>query len=91
VPYYVSIAAGRIARLDRGPLLMRSWVLAFRGGEEAWRQFWQPLPPPHFHDIFALAKSGRLRIEGDVQPLMANLLYFKEMLAAPRRLAAEAR
>jgi hypothetical protein len=87
VPYYVSITGGRIARLDRGPLLMRSWALAFRGAEDAWRQFWQPFPPPHFHDIFALAKRGEFRIEGDVHPLMANLLYFKEMLAAPRRLA----
>jgi hypothetical protein len=90
-PYYVSVAGGRIARLDRGPLLMRSWALAFRGGEEAWRQFWQPFPPPHFHDIFALAKRGQLRIEGDVRPLMANLLYFKEMLAAPRLLAEAVR
>ena len=87
VPYYVSIESGRIARLDRGPLLMRSWALAFRGPDDAWRQFWQPFPPPHFHDIFALAKCGQLRIEGDVHPLMANLLYFKDLLAAPRRLA----
>jgi len=87
VPYYVSIADGRIMRLDRGPLLMRSWALAVRGPEDAWRQFWQPFPPPHFHDIFALAKAGRFRIEGDLHPLMANLLYFKQMLAAPRRLA----
>jgi hypothetical protein len=91
VPYYASIAAGRIARFDRGPLLMRSWVLAFRGPEDAWRQFWQPFPPPHFHDIFALAKAGQFRIEGDVHPLMANLLYFKDMLAAPRRLVGETR
>src|SRR5436305_14932254 len=68
VPYHVSIEAGRITRLDRGPLLMRSWALAFRGPEEAWRQFWQPFPPPHFHDIFALAKVGQFRIEGDVHP-----------------------
>jgi hypothetical protein len=91
VPYYVSIAGGRIARLDRGPLLMRSWTLAFRGPDDAWRQFWQLFPPPHFHDIFALAKCGQFRIEGDFHPLMANLLYFKDMLAAPRRLAEEAR
>ena len=91
VPYHVSIEAGRIAQLVRGPLLMRSWAIAFRGPEEAWRQFWQPFPPPHFHDIFALAKAGQFRIEGDVHPLMANLLYFKEMLAAPRRLAAAVR
>jgi len=87
VPYYVSIENGRIARLDSGPLLMRSWALAFRGADDAWRQFWQPFPPPHFHDIFALAKAGQFRIEGDVHPLMANLLYFKDLLAAPRRLA----
>ena len=89
--YHASIAGGRIARLDRGPLLMRSWRLAFRGPDEAWRQFWQPFPPPHFHDIFALAKCGQLRIEGDFHPLMANLLYFKGMLAAPRRIAEGAR
>ena len=87
VSYYVSIEQGRIARLDRGPVLMRSWALAVRGPDEAWRQFWQPFPPPHFHDIFALAKSGQFRIEGDLHPLMANLLYFKDMLAAPRRVA----
>lgn len=91
VPYYVCIEAGRIAHLHRGPLLMRSWALAFRGPEDAWRQFWQPVPPPHFHDIFALAKNGLLRIEGDFHPLMANLLYFKEMLGAPRRLAGGVR
>jgi hypothetical protein len=91
VPYHVAIEGGGIARLDRGPLLMRSWALAFRGPEEAWRQFWQPFPPPHFHDIFALAKCGHLRIEGDLHPLMANLLYFKDVLAAPRRLAEGAR
>jgi hypothetical protein len=91
VPYYVSIVGGRIAQLDRGPLLMRSWALAFRGSDDAWRQFWQPFPPPHFHDIFALAKAGQFRIEGDVHPLMANLLYFKDMLAAPRRLAEDVR
>ena len=85
--YHVSIEGGRIARLDRGPLLMRSWALAFRGSDDAWHQFWQPFPPPHFHDIFALAKRGEFRIEGDLHPLMANLLYFKDVLAAPRRLA----
>ena len=91
VPYHMSIERGRIARFERGPLLMRSWALAFRGPEDAWHRFWQPFPPPHFHDIFALAKLGQFRIEGDVHPLMANLLYFKDMLAAPRRLAEEVR
>ena len=89
-PYYLSIERGRVARIERGPLLTRSWSLAIRGSEHAWRQFWLPMPPPHFHDLFALAKRGEFRIEGDFYPLMSNLLYFKALLAAPRRLAGEA-
>ena len=84
-PYYVSIERGRIARLERGPVTMRSWSFAIRGSEHAWRQFWQPFPPPHFHDMFALAKRGEFRIEGDLYPLMAHLPYFKGVLAAPRK------
>jgi hypothetical protein len=90
-PYYVSIVGGRIDRIERGPQVMRSWSFAIRGDARAWRQFWQPFPPPHFHDIFALAKRGHFRLEGDLYPLMAHLLYFKDVLAAPRRLAEGAR
>ena len=90
-PYYVSIESGRVARLERGPVIMRSWSFAIRGSEQAWRQFWLPVPPPHFHDLFALAKRGEFRIEGDLYPLMSNLLYLKGVLALPRRLHAGAR
>jgi hypothetical protein len=90
-PYYVSIERGRIVRLERGPNIMRSWSFAIRGNEHAWREFWRPFPPPHFHDLFALAKKGEFRIEGDLYPLMANVFYFKGALAAPRRLAGGAR
>lgn len=87
VPYCVTIARGRIAACDRGPLLMRSWRFAVRGSAEAWRRHWERMPPPHHHDLFALAKRGLVTIEGDIHPLMANLFYFKDVLAAPRRLA----
>jgi hypothetical protein len=89
-PYQIAIERGRIAALERGPFLLRSWRFAVRGSEAGWRQFWLPCPPPHFHDIFALTKRGAFRIDGDLQPLMANLLYFKDVLAAPRRLEAGA-
>ncbi len=49
--------------------------------------FFNSPTPPHCHDIFALAKAGEFRIEGELQPLMVNLLYFKDVLAAPRRAA----
>lgn len=85
-PHYISIDHGRISTLVRGPTVMKSWSFAVRGGEDAWRKFWQPYPPPHFHDIFALAKLGAFRIDGDYQLLITHLLYFKELLAAPRAL-----
>jgi hypothetical protein len=31
-------------------------------------------------------KRGEARIEGDLQPFMANLRYMKEILVTPRRL-----
>jgi hypothetical protein len=85
-PYYLTVADGRVTRCDRGPLIMRAWAFALRGTEAVWREFWQPVPRPLSHDIFALAKRGELRIDGDVRPLMIGLLYFKGLLAAPRRL-----
>ena len=66
IPYYVSIRSGRIVSVERGPFYMRPWRFAVRGEEAAWRRFWLPCPPPHCHDIFALAKSGAFRIEGDL-------------------------
>jgi hypothetical protein len=89
--YYLSIDAGRITALVRGPQLMRPWQFSIRGPAEGWRKFWQPVPPPGFHDLFALTKGAGFRIEGDLHPLIANLLYFKDVLAAPRRLAHDGR
>jgi hypothetical protein len=87
VPYHVALERGRVAALERGPRLMRPWRFAVRGTAEAWRGFWREEPAPGDHDVFALAKRGLLRLEGDLHPLMANLLYFKDLLALPRRVA----
>ena len=88
-PYHLTIVQGRIESLLRGPLLMRSWSFAIRGGDDAWRRFWAPRPAPGDHDLFALTKSGQFRIEGDFRPLMTNLLYFKALLEAPRTFAGD--
>ena len=90
MPYHVSVERGRIASVVRGPVLMRPWRFAIRATEDAWREFWQPVPRPGYHDLFALTRFGRARIEGDLQPLMANLRYIKDVLEAPRRLARSA-
>ena len=48
-------------------------------------EFWKKLPPPGHNDIFALFKRGKLTIEGDLHPFMANLLYIKDVLARRAR------
>ena len=56
-----------------------------KASREVWTKFWQPLPPPGFTDVFALVKQKLMRVEGDLHPFMANLLYFKDVIAAPRQ------
>ncbi len=85
VDYLVSVVAGRVEEVARGPFLLRPWSFAVRAPEDAWRRFWAPVPAPGYHDLFAMTKSGVARLEGRLEPLMANLRYVKDVLAAPRR------
>ena len=89
-PFQVSVEHGRIAGVTRGAAPVRPWRFAIRASAETWREFWQPVPRPGYHDLFALTRFGRARIEGDLLPLMANLRYVKEVLESPRRLARSA-
>ena len=85
-PFQVAVEHGRIVSVTRGAEPARPWRFAIRASAEAWREFWQPVPRPGYHDLFALTRFGHARIEGDLLPLMANLRYIKDVLAAPRRL-----
>ena len=42
------------------------------------------MPEPGWHDLLALTKRGAARIDGDCS--VSHLQYFKDLLAAPRRL-----
>src|SRR6476619_7323163 len=84
-PYFVTVTGGRIGACERGPILMRSSRFQINATEEGWRKFWEPIPEPGWHDLLALTKRGAARIDGDLHPLLANLQYFKDLLAAPRR------
>jgi hypothetical protein len=86
--YLVHVREGRIETVERGPFVMRSWQFALRASAEIWQLFWQQPPKPGYHDIFALLRKGEIVFDGDLQPMMANLLYIKAVIAAPRMLAA---
>lgn len=84
--YLISVRAGQLTSVEKGPFYMRPWRFAIRASAEAWEKLWQPIPEPGYTDILALVRRGEARIEGDLQPFMANLRYIKEILVAPRRL-----
>jgi hypothetical protein len=86
-PFFLSIRDGAMASFERGPKLMRSTAFSFCASDEAWTAFWQPLPEPGWHDLFALTKRGVASIDGDLRPFLQNLQYFKDLLALPRRVS----
>jgi pimeloyl-ACP methyl ester carboxylesterase len=78
--YLVRVVEGRVERVERGPFLMRDWRFAIRASDEAWRNFWAPVPDAGYQDLFAMAKFGHALVEGDLQPFMANLRYVQDVL-----------
>jgi hypothetical protein len=81
----IRVKEGRIASVTPGPFITPNYSFALRAPRAVWQKFWQPLPPLGFTDVFALVKQKLMRIEGDIHPFMANLLYFKDVLATPRK------
>jgi hypothetical protein len=82
--YLIHIHRGRLEAIEPGPHVQPRWTFALAASQEAWQTFWQAVPPPGGHDLMAMLKTGALRLEGDQHPFMANLRYFKELLALPR-------
>jgi hypothetical protein len=82
--YLVTVEGGQVQSVDPGPFVMPTWTFALRADSAAWARFWSAAPPPGSHDLFAMIKSGALRVEGDLHPFMSNLLYFKMLMESLR-------
>jgi hypothetical protein len=82
----IRVQEGRVVKVTPGPFITPDYSFALRASRGVWEKFWQPLPPLGFTDIFALVKQKLMRVEGDIHPFMANLLYFKDVIAAPRQI-----
>jgi hypothetical protein len=78
--WLVSIVEGKISSVTKGPFVMPSWSFALRASEDEWQKFWSANPAPGSNDLMALIKRRVLKSEGELQPFMANLRYFKESL-----------
>ena len=86
--YIIKIHEGRVIDVSAAGV-MPTWIFALRASIDVWEKFWAAVPEPGYNDVLALVRWGRMRIEGNLQPLMANLLYVKEALASIRTLAVK--
>jgi hypothetical protein len=76
--YVVSFCNGAMTRVtsDIGP--ETTYQFSLRAPQESWSKFIQPMPPPMYNDIWAMAHPlhGRLKLEGDVKVMWQNLRAF---------------
>ena len=86
--YLIVVREGRIQRVAEGlsPNMM-GWQFALRAPVGSWAKFVQPVPPPMYNDIWAMAHPihGKLKIEGDTRPFWQNLRALSWMLAIMRQ------
>lgn len=80
----LDIRRGRIDAAARGPFTMPASTFRVTAAAEEWAAFWRSVPAPGHHDLFAMMKRRALTVDGDLHPFMANLFYFKAVLATPR-------
>lgn len=85
-PLLVRVVSGRVTSVARGPFLLRPWTFSITAEPETWLKLLKRVPDPGTHDLMALSKVGLARIEGQLQPFMANLQVFKDIVTAPRAL-----
>jgi hypothetical protein len=82
--WLISIFEGSIVSVTSGPFVMPSSSFALRAAEAEWEKFCSSRPPPGSNDLMALIKRRVLKAEGNLGIFMANLRYFKEVLAKLR-------
>lgn len=83
---FVTVAEGRVVNVDSNPQKMRMSAFTLSAQAVSWDRFWQPMPEPGWHDLFAMNKRGHATIEGDLLTFMQNLQYFKDVMALPRQI-----
>jgi hypothetical protein len=82
--WLIAIYEGKIVAVTKGPFVMPQAAFSLRAAAEEWDKFWSRRPPPGSNDLLALIKRRVLKTEGDLHVFMANLRYFKDVLAKLR-------
>ncbi|MEK9722731.1 MAG: hypothetical protein VW405_04510, partial [Rhodospirillaceae bacterium] len=82
--YLIAIEKGRVTAVRPRRLAMESGAFTVRARPEAWAEHWTPMPKRDYHDLLSMIAAGHAQVDGDMTPLLQNLLYFKMLFAAPR-------
>ena len=82
----VKVGHGAVECIDDMAALrpLTPWDFSVTAEADSWQRFWNVVPDAGWHDIFALMRFGRMRVEGNLHPFMAHLQFVKDLLAAPR-------
>jgi hypothetical protein len=86
--FLITIEHGRVIGVRPRRVKIDSGCFTIRASSEIWKEFWQPIPKRDHHDLFSMIAAGLAQIDGDLLPFFQNLLYIKELLAAPRSFPA---
>lgn len=80
--YLLSLRNGKVEDFTDEISSVSQWQFALRAPSESWSKFSQPIPPPKFNDIWAMAHPlhGRLKIEGDTKIFWQNVRALTWML-----------
>ena len=82
--YLILLREGRVTEVRLRTLPIETGMFSIRAAQEVWIEHWRPLPKRDYHDLFSMLSAGLASLDGEITPLMQNLLYFKDLLAAPR-------
>lgn len=86
--YYIQVRNGKIELVTNElHANQMGWQFALRASSGTWNKFIEPLPPPMFNDIWAMAHPlhQNLKIEGDTLVFWQNLRALTWMLAVMRQ------
>ena len=73
--YLIEVSKGKIQRIAEGLTANDfGFDFALRAPSDSWAKFSQPIPPPTFNDIWAMAHPlhSHMRIEGNTLPVLAE-------------------
>lgn len=86
--YLIEVNKGKIQRIAEGLTANDfGFDFALRAASGSWAKFAQPIPPPTFNDIWAMAHPlhQHMRIEGNTFPFWQNLRALTHMLSLMRK------